>query len=188
MDPIETLRNEHGLIRRFVDLLSAAVTRLEVEEPPPRDFFDRSIDFVRGFSDGFHHKKEELVMFVQLAQKKNGAIDGQIEALRYQHDQGRGFIAAINNALDDYENGDPKAKSVIRENAAAFASLLRHHIHIEDHIFFPMSREAMTTEELDELGEKFAKVQEVHGADTFQRYHKIVIDLDDMLAATDEDS
>ena len=89
MDPIEILRNEHGLIRRFVDLLSVAVTRLEVDQPPPRAFFDDGIEFVRGFSDGFHHKKEELVMFVQLAQKKNGAIDGQIEALKYQHDQGR---------------------------------------------------------------------------------------------------
>jgi hemerythrin-like domain-containing protein len=187
MDPIEILSNEHGLIRRFVDLLTKAVARLEVENPPPRAFFDNSIEFVRGFSDGFHHKKEELVMFVQLARKKNGAIDGQIEALRYQHDQGRGFVAAIDGALDDYEQGDPGAQSIVRENAASFASLLRHHIHIEDHIFFPMSREAMTPEELDDLGEKFAKVQEVHGADTFQRYHKIVVDLDEMLAEDDAD-
>jgi len=51
MDPIETLRNEHGLIRQFVDLLSVAVTRLEVENPPPRAFFDDGIEFVRGFSE-----------------------------------------------------------------------------------------------------------------------------------------
>ena len=181
MDPIEILRNEHGLIRRFVDLLSVAVTRLEVDDPPPRAFFDNGIEFVRGFSDGFHHKKEELVMFVQLAQKKNGAIDGQIEALRYQHDQGRGFIAAIAGALDGYAEGDPKDTAVVRENAAAFASLLKHHIHTEDHIFFPMSQEAMTSEELEFLGGKFEKVQEVHGADTFERYYKLVIDLDAML-------
>jgi len=182
MDPIETLRNEHGLIRRFVDLLSNAVTRLEVDRPPPRAFFDNGIDFVRNFSDGFHHKKEELVMFVQLAQKKNGAIDGQIEALRYQHDQGRGFIAAIAGALDGYAEGDPDEIAVVRENSAAFASLLKHHIHTEDHIFFPMSQEEMTAEELEELGAKFDKVEEVHGADTFERFHKLVVDLDQMLA------
>jgi len=182
MDPIEILTNEHGLIRRFVDLLSIAVARLEIDDPPPRAFFDNGIEFVRGFSDGFHHKKEELVMFVQLAQKKNGAIDGQIEALRYQHDQGRGFIAAISGALDGYAEGDPNDTAVVRENAAAFASLLKHHIHTEDHIFFPMSQEAMTADELEELGRKFEKVQEVHGADTFQRYHKVVVDLDTMLA------
>ena len=182
MDPIDTLRNEHVLIRRFVDLLSVAVTRLEVENPPPRAFFDNGIEFVRVFSDGFHHKKEELVMFRQLAQIKNGAIDGQIEALRYQHDQGRGFIKAIAGALDGYAEGDPKDTMVVRENAASFASLLKHHIHTEDHVFFPMSKEAMTAEELDELGKKFEKVQEVHGADIFERYYKLVADLDAMLA------
>ena len=182
MDPIEILRNEHGLIRRFVDLLSVAVARLEVDDPPPRAFFDNGIEFVRGFSDGFHHKKEELVMFVQLAQKKNGAIDGQIEALRYQHDQGRGFIKAIAGALDGYADGDLNATAIVRENAAAFASLLKHHIHTEDHIFFPMAQETMTSDELEDLGRKFEKVQDVHGADTFQRYHKLVVDLDAMLA------
>ncbi len=182
MDPIETLKNEHGLIRRFVDLLSVAVTRLEVENPPPRAFFDDGIEFVRGFSDGFHHKKEENVMFRQLAQKKNGAIDGQIEALRYQHDQGREFIAAIAGALDGYAEGNPNDTAVVRENAAAFASLLKHHIHTEDHVFFPMCQEAMTTEDLKMLGKKFEKAQEIHGADTFQRYHKLVVDLDLMLA------
>ena len=182
MDPIEILRNEHGLIRRFVDLLSVAVARLEVDDPPPRAFFDNGIEFVRGFSDGFHHKKEELVMFVQLAQKKNGAIDGQIEALRYQHDQGRGFIKAIAGALDGYADGDLNATAIVRENAAAFASLLKHHIHTEDHIFFPMAQETMTSDELEDLGRKFEKVQDVHGADTFQRYHKLVVDLDAKLA------
>jgi hemerythrin-like domain-containing protein len=182
LNPIETLRNEHGLIRRFVDLLSVAVARLEVENPPPWAFFDNSIAFVRGFSDGFHHKKEELVMFVQLAQKKNGAIDGQIEALRYQHDQGRGFIAAIAGALNGYAEEDSRDIAVVRENAAAFASLLKHHIHIEDHVFFPMARETMTEEELEQLGKKFEKVQEVHGADTFERYHKLINDLELMLA------
>ena len=181
MDPIEILRNEHGLIRRFVDLLSVAVARLEVDDPPPRAFFDNGIEFVRGFSDGFHHKKEELVMFVQLAQKKNGAIDGQIEALRYQHDQGRGFIKAIAGALDGYADGDLNATAIVRENAAAFASLLKHHIHTEDHIFFPMAQETMTSDELETLGRKFEKVQDVHGADTFQRYDKLVVDLDAML-------
>jgi len=182
MDPIEILRGEHLLIRRFVDLLSLAVTRLEGGHPPARAFFEDCIEFIRSFSDGFHHNKEELVMFVQLARKKNGAIDGQIEALRYQHDQGRGFVKAIEGALEGFEKGEPNDIEVVRENAAAFVSLLRHHIHTENRVFFPMSREVMTEEELEDLGRKFAKVQEVHGADTFSKFQKLVNNLDAMLA------
>jgi hemerythrin-like domain-containing protein len=181
LDPIETLRNEHGLIRRFVGLLSDAVARLEINRPLPRAFFDKSIEFVEGFSDGYHHRKEELVLFVRLAQHKNGAIDGQIEALRYQHDQGRGLIAAIGETLDGYAEGDRKATAAVLENAAAFAALLRHHIHTEDHVFFPMARETMTPEELEALGDEFSAEQERHGADSYQRYHQLVVELEAML-------
>ncbi len=182
MDPIDTLKNEHGLIRRFVDTLSTAVTRLEVGQVPPRAFFDNCIEFVTGFSDGFHHRKEELVMFVRLAQRKNGAIDGQVEALRYQHDQGRRLIAAIAGALDKYEEGEPNGKTTVLENAAAFASLLRHHIHTEDHEFFPMARDVMTDEDLEELGREFDDENERQGTDTFDRFHNLVIALEAMLA------
>ena len=80
MDPIETLRQEHVLISRFIDTLALAVERLEEDRNPPADFFIKSVMFASEFADTFHHRKEELVMFRQLAQKRNGAIDGRIEA------------------------------------------------------------------------------------------------------------
>ena len=182
MDPIKTLRNEHRLIRRFIDVLAVAIRLLEQGKRPPRAFFDSCIEFVNGFSDGFHHDKEELVMFVQLAQKKNGAIDGRIEALRYQHNQGRGFIAAIAGALEGYAEADPTDTAVVQENVSAFISLLRHHIYTEDREFYPMARKLMTTEDLEALSRAFDEKHERHGKDTFQRFQKMVVDLDAMLA------
>jgi len=181
MDPIDTLRNEHGLIRRFIDTLAVAVEWLEEDRNPPPEFFAKSVQFASGFADTFHHRKEELIMFLQLAQKKNGAIDGQIEALRYQHDQGRGFISRIRESLEAYSAGDPLAAAVVRESGAAYVSLLRHHIHTEDHIFFPLARDEMTEEELEALTIEFDKEGERHGARTFERNHKIVVDLKAML-------
>lgn len=95
MRPLETLRNEHGLIRQFLDNLALAVAKLENEERPPKEFFEKAVLFARTFADTFHHIKEEHVMFVRLAQKNNGAIDGQIESLRHQHDRGRNYISAL---------------------------------------------------------------------------------------------
>jgi len=181
MDPIDTLRNEHGLIRRFIDTLAVAVKWLEEDRNPPPEFFAKSVQFASGFADTFHHRKEELIMFLQLAQKKNGAIDGQIEALRYQHDQGRGFISRIRESLEAYSAGDPLAAAIVQENSAAYVSLLRHHIHTEDYIFFPMARDEMTEEEFEALTIEFDKESERHGAQTFEQNHKIVVDLKAML-------
>jgi len=66
MQPLETLRNEHGLIRQFLDNLALAVAELESEKRPPKEFFEMAVLFARTFADTFHHIKEEHVMFVRL--------------------------------------------------------------------------------------------------------------------------
>ncbi len=181
MDPIDTLRQEHDLISRFIDTLATAVERLEEDRNPPPEFFDKSVIFASEFADTFHHGKEELVMFRQLAQKKNGAIDGRIEALRYQHDQGRGLVSGIRDSIDGYAEGDPTAVAVVRENGAAYVSLLRHHIYTEDEVFFPMAREEMTDEEFAALTIEFETERERLGRNTFNRFHNVVLELISML-------
>lgn len=181
MDPIDTLRQEHVLISRFIDTLAMAVARLEEDRHPPPEFFSQSVLFASEFADTFHHRKEELVMFRQLAQKKSGAIDGRIEALRYQHDQGRNLVAGIRDSINGYAEGDPTAIATVRENGAAYVSLLRHHIHTEDHIFFPMAQAEMTEDEFDALALEFERERERLGPGTFKRFHKTVVHLGAML-------
>ena len=89
MDPIETLSNEHGLIRQFLDVLSIAAEKIEEGQHPSEAFFEKAVEFARAFADHYHHFKEEHVLFVQLAQKKQGEVDAQLEALRYEHERGR---------------------------------------------------------------------------------------------------
>jgi hemerythrin-like domain-containing protein len=185
MDPIETLKNEHRLIRWFVDLISRAAEEIDQGRLPPREFFEMGVEFARQFADTFHHRKEEHVMFVRLAQLRDGSIDGQIEALRYQHEQGRDFIRDIAEALDGYAVGDPVSIDNVRENAAAYASLLRHHMHTEDHVFFPMADATLTDQDVEELRSDFVGEQNRLGADTFARNHKLVVDMSDILGADD---
>ena len=82
MNAIETLTNEHGLIRQFLDNLEQAAKKIEEGQYPPRDFFDNAVQFARTFADKYHHFKEEHVVFVRLAQKNKGDLDARIEALR----------------------------------------------------------------------------------------------------------
>jgi hemerythrin-like domain-containing protein len=52
-------------------------------------FFENAVEFSRTFADRFHHFKEEHMHFVRLAQKRQGEIAAQLEALRHQHERGR---------------------------------------------------------------------------------------------------
>ena len=177
MDPLETLSNEHGLIRHYLDNLSLAAQKIENGQRPSAAFFEKSLEFARTFADKIHHFKEEHVLFVRLAEKKKGDVDAQLDALRTQHDRGRELLSGMSNALDGYIAQDPNETNKLLENMSAYASMLRHHIHTEDHVFYPMARKTLGEEEMGQLAQEFARQREKEGPETFEKYHKLVVDL-----------
>jgi hemerythrin-like domain-containing protein len=181
MDPLETLANEHGLIRQFLDNLTMAAGHIENGRRPSVAFFEKALEFARAFADGYHHFKEEHVLFVRLAQKRRGEVDAQLDALRHQHERGRELLAGIGRSLEGYAAQDPSKTVELLENLAAYASLLRHHIHTEDHVFYPMARKTLVVAEMEQLSQEFVKERERHGGDAFERGHKTVVDMGSIL-------
>jgi len=86
-------------------------------------------------------------MFGLLAQKKDGAIDLEIGALRFQHERCRHHLEQMQAALDGYSRKDEIAVVSLLEHLAAYTSLLQRHIHLEDSVFFPMIQNALTDKE-----------------------------------------
>jgi hemerythrin-like domain-containing protein len=181
MNPLETLSNEHGLIRQFLDNLTLSAQKIEEGQYPSRAFFEIAIEFARTFADKHHHFKEEHVLFVRLAEKKKGEVDAQLESLRYQHERGREHITAIANALDGYVERDPVKVTTMLESVAAYVSLLRHHIHVEDHIFYPLAKNMLAKNEMQVLEVEFDKQRNEQGGGTFERCHKQVVDMGSIL-------
>ena len=181
MEPMEILRNEHGLIRQYVDHLSIAAERMQEGQHPPREFFEKAVQFSKEFAGQYHHVKEEYMMFVRLAMKKGGTMDGEIESLRHQHETGRNYIGAIAGNLEGYEAGDPARTSTILENLGAYISMERQHIHKEDHLFFPMVQEEFTADDMNQVKAEFAKAKEKAGDDVFERNHKLVVEMGSLL-------
>jgi serine/threonine protein kinase len=174
LDPIQVLTNEHALIRQFLDNLAIAVDKLETGETPAVELFEKALRFARNFVDKFHHIKEEHLMFAQLAQKKEGLLDGPIEALRHQHERGRDFITEIYNALGGYARGDELHTTNLLENSAAYIHLLRRHIHREDHNFFPLVRDVFSEKELWALSELFGTEDAKFGDKFFHDSQELV--------------
>jgi len=181
MDALDTLVNEHGLIRQFLDNLSLAGECIEEGRRPPREFFDQAIVFARTFADKFHHFKEEDMLFVRLAQRHGGEIDAQLEALKHQHVRGRTLVSGMAESIEGYAADDSARTSTLLESMAAYGSLLRHHIHTEDHVFFPLARKKLDGADKRELETEFLKIQGKYGGDMFQRSHKMVVDMGSML-------
>ena len=115
--------------------------------------------------------------FVRLAQKRQSEIAAQLEALRHQHERGRELVTGIANAIEGYAADDPNATATLLENIGAYTSLLRHRIHTEDHVFFPMARTTLDASEMRELETEYLKIQGKEPGDTFERSHELVVDM-----------
>jgi hemerythrin-like domain-containing protein len=181
MEPLETLSNEHGLIRQFLDNLTLAGGHIENGRRPSTAFFEKAVDFARSFADSYHHFKEEHVLFVRLAQKRQGEVDAQLDVLRHQHERGRELLAGITAALPGYAARDASSTADLLERTAAYAALLRHHIHVEDHVFYPMAEKNLTAEDLEQISREFVSERDKHGGDVFERCHKLVVDMGSIL-------
>jgi hemerythrin-like domain-containing protein len=181
MDLIETLTNEHGLIRQYLDNLAFAADRIENGQRPSEAFFEKALDFSRTFADQYHHFKEEHVLFVRVAQKKKGELDSQLDTLRYQHERGRELVSAIGRSVDGYVARDDMKTGDLLENMAAYVSLLRRHIHTEDHVFYPLAQTVLGTDDVAALELEFEKERQKHGPQTFERCHKLVLDMGSIL-------
>jgi hemerythrin-like domain-containing protein len=165
MKATEILVKEHSLILQAVDCLAQAKEKIEMYEPLPQEFFEI-------------HFKEEFLMFGLLAQKKDGAFDGPISALRFEHERCREFINKIGRSIEDYIRGDQIATATLLENLAAYISILKRHIHSEDHIFFPMVDQELSQDEKNALQLQFQKEEEkMGGRDFFINSEKMVFEM-----------
>jgi hemerythrin-like domain-containing protein len=155
MEALDILIDEHGIIRQFLEILAVSLKNMEQGKRPPREFFEKAVSFARDFTDKYHHFKEEYILFTRLAMKKAGKIDAEVEALKYQHERGRALIGDVSKALEGYAKGQEAQRLIILESLAAYTSLMRQHVHKEDHIFFPMVEKGIPWEEYRGLLEVF---------------------------------
>lgn len=181
MDAIEILSNEHGLIRRFLERLESAAEHLRQGRRPPREFYDLAVQFARTFADTVHHFKEEHVLFVRLAQRKEGALDAELDALRLQHERGRRLVTQLAGHLPGYAEGSGESTQMVLATSSAYGDLLRDHIHREDHEFYPAARRTLTEEDMHALAEEFTRDRERRGGLAFEVAHKQVVDMGSLL-------
>jgi len=183
MDPINVLVSEHTLIRQFLSSLSFALEKLERGETLSKEYVEQVVVFARNFVDKHHHFKEEYQMFRMVAQKHDGRLDAQLDALRNQHEHGRRYITDIAAALDGHLAGDDIKTTTMLESLAAYLSMLRQHINREDHIFYPMARKALTGEEFEQLRTSFTEADAKAGEGFIGEYQERVLKMEALLNA-----
>jgi hemerythrin-like domain-containing protein len=174
MTALDKLKDDHKLIRRYLDNMLLAHDFLVERQDVPASIFEKVLDFSKEFMNKFHHYREEYVLFLKLAEKKGGSIDPQIVSLRDQHERSRELVSQIKEALKGYKKGDEIMTNRLAENVGYYVSLERQHVSRENHVFYPMAAEAFSAEDMAEFDREFDKIDEKQGGDRYKEAVKLV--------------
>ncbi len=179
MQATEILMEEHRVIGRVLDSVELAANRLAVGESVPMEFFIKTTDFIKGFADGCHHKKEENVLFPAMEANGMPREAGPVGAMLADHDEGRRLTRALREAAERAQRGDAHAVSLVVENALGYVTLLRQHIQKENNVLFPMADQVIPTEEHAQVAERFEHIEhEETGEGIHEKYLGIAAELE----------
>jgi len=171
MKATEILMSEHRVIERVIASLEEAASRVSAGQAVRPGFFVDAADFIKGFADGCHHKKEEGVLFTTMSACGVPVEGGPIGVMLSDHEQGRVYTRGMRQAAQVLESGDPSAREELVTNARGYASLLRNHILKEDHVLFPMANKVIPIDQQDDVYEGFERVEhEETGEGVHEKY------------------
>ncbi len=174
MKPTEILKHEHQVILMVLEAAEQEAERIHDSSAVRADIVEEMFDFFRNFADRCHHAKEEDLLFVRMEERGLPAHSGPVAVMLHEHDQGRGYLRAIAEALPRAGEGDVEARAAIRSNILGYVQLLRAHIDKEDNILYPMADRVFTPEDQRWLSEAFDRVgAEEMGAVVHERYHQL---------------
>jgi len=170
----EILKEEHRIIEKVLNALEAFALRLERGEEVNTEVFETSVDFIRNFADKCHHGKEEDRLFTFMTRQGLPKNSGPIAVMLQEHDLGRSFVKAMDNAIKGYKNGDISSKKDIIENAREYTNLLRQHIYKEDNALYPLADKTIREKDQKNLLKEFEKFERKEiGIGFHEKYHRL---------------
>jgi hemerythrin-like domain-containing protein len=174
MEATQILMEEHRVIERVLAALETAASRLRSGEAISPAIFLQAADFIKGFADGCHHKKEEGVLFPAMQAVGVPGEGGPIGVMLAEHQEGRQLTGAMRAAAERLGAGELDAGAELARSALDYVALLRQHIAKEDNVLFPMAEQVLQGAAQREVSMAFERVEH---EETGEGVHERFLDL-----------
>lgn len=165
--PVKRLVDEHLLIKRFIAAVPEILKRLDLRQATGRQVILDGVYFIRTYADGFHHAKEEDILF--------GYADSSQEVIQVMledHVTARSHVRAIVKGVEEGDRG------AVAEHLLAYAELLTEHIKREDEILYPWMDRALSITQVGELQARFDAADKEADPAAIERCRRFVEELE----------
>jgi len=163
----DNLIDDHTIIQEVMDIME----RITTVKDPSVEHLEFIVTFIREYADGFHHAKEEGLLFPKLVDKGISKEFGPIGMMLREHEEGRNFVKGMAENLELYKSGKKEALEAVYQNMTGYVNLLRDHISKENNILFRMADQVLSDDEQSTLLNQFAMAQANNiGQDKIDKY------------------
>ena len=174
------LSEEHRHIIDVVNALMDECDSIDKGGDINKAFFTNAISFIRDYADGYHHSKEEDILFTELA-RFDYVRRGPLEQMLREHRIGRQHVAEMERGL--LENN----KDLLLSGGRGYADLLVHHIFKEDHVLYPLAEQLLPSEAKQRIISSFGRIDDV-ARELQARYEQFAKDAKQTHTKTENDN
>lgn len=155
MESINVMIEEHENVRRMLKVIRKYCYKVLLDEEIDYGDFYKIIDFIRNYTDGHHHAKEEDILFKAMGEKAPKLVDnGPITGMLIEHDMARLYVSNLEKAVGKYEEGDDEPRLDIIANAISYTDLLNRHIEKENTAIFKFASNMLPDDIKKEVDQK----------------------------------
>ena len=154
----KNLENDHVYILRLIDVLEKMVLTISTE----LKHIELAVGLIRNYADGFHHAKEEKLLFPVLVKKGFSYDQGPIPVMLHDHAEARKFVQGMTKEIETIKNGDTSSFNILYENMQGYIDLLRAHIRKENNVLFPLADKKLSPEDQEELLMAFSAMEKTN--------------------------
>jgi len=148
------LENDHFHILRLTDVME----KITKAKAPDIADLETVVYLIRNYADGFHHAKEERILFPFLSEKGFSQQQGPVAVMLADHIRGRHYTKGMADSIALCKQGDASALGQVFLNMTGYVSLLRNHIAKENNILFRMADQVLTIENHSGLLKEYSHV------------------------------
>jgi hemerythrin-like domain-containing protein len=183
---VEDLMREHGVLRRVLLVYAQTVPKLRGDAASiDAASLNKAAKLFHDFGEEYHERKLEEAHIFPRVKQTGGSAANLVDPLLAQHRRGREITQYILNATDSGHIGAVDAEPLAR----AFEGLVlmyQNHAAREDTIIFPAWKDALSGDELEELGERFEDIEKAQfGGDGFENAVKQIGEIEQVLGFAD---
>lgn len=166
-NPAQFLMDEHDIIVQLERTINS-MDQLWLKDPDKyKELVSKTLYFLRAYSDGFHHAKEEEILFPELIDHPDFLLNEIIDELIEHHEMFRDYTTEIEelNETNEFEKLQKVLKRYIND--------LLDHIAVENDELFSITENLFSDSQLENMYFRFKDIDLELGQDLKDELEKI---------------